>query len=247
MSELKIDNPAQRLLDILTKADGISSADYTRDVWKKLLGIPNADDQVLISRLIRVMALPGRISQVLDDYFPDMRYQATHWKIQTEKAFFSMELNGRWSNFYTHIDAHTLSELRLLSSMFEIRGEHAAISTQEISELLTRTMELRDEIRTSELPRTLKTLLLKQIAQLQEALEAYSISGVEPVMDAVQSTLGLAVINPEYRNEIGKGAGSMFGEKISDLLSDVANVVTVAGALPALTATVSTALKFLGH
>lgn len=54
-------------------------------------------------------------------------------------------------------------------------------------------MQLRSEIRESELSTTMKTLLLKQIAQIQEALESYSISGVEPVMDAVQSALGLAV------------------------------------------------------
>ncbi|MCS4320750.1 hypothetical protein M2407_005124 [Serratia sp. BIGb0234] len=66
-------------------------------------------------------------------------------------------------------------------------------------------------------------------------------------MDAVQSTLGLAVLHPEYRNEISKGADSQFGEKISELLSDVANVVTVAGALPALTAAVNMALTYLSQ
>ncbi|WP_368766877.1 hypothetical protein [Enterobacter hormaechei] len=65
-------------------------------------------------------------------------------------------------------------------------------------------------------------------------------------MDTVQATLRLAVIKPDYRNEIGKGTGCTF-EKNYALLSYVANVVTVAGALSALTAPVSTALKLLEH
>lgn len=66
-------------------------------------------------------------------------------------------------------------------------------------------------------------------------------------MDAVQSTLGLAVRHPDYRSEISRGTNCKFGDKISDLLSDVANVVTIAGALPALTVAVNTALNYIGQ
>lgn len=64
-------------------------------------------------------------------------------------------------------------------------------------------------------------------------------------MDAVQSTLGLAVIDPEYKQEIKSGSGSLFGERISSLLGDVANVVTVTGALPALPVAIQTTLSLL--
>ncbi|MEG6138932.1 hypothetical protein [Enterobacter kobei] len=93
----------------------------------------------------------------------------------------------------------------------------------------------------------MKTLLLKQLSQILEALESYRISGVEPVMDAVQSTLGLAVLHPEYRNEISKGTGSQFGEKMSALLTDTASVVTIAGAMPMIPSAVHTALTYLSN
>lgn len=47
------------------------------------------------------------------------------------------------------------------------------------------TTQLRNEIRAADLPATMKTLLLKQLSQIQEILEIYVLSGVEPVMDAV--------------------------------------------------------------
>ncbi len=247
MSELKIDNPAQRLLDILEAGKTYSQGTNCREVWVLLLQAQLNNEQHLLSRLARVMELPGRIVQVREDHFSALRGKSMYWKSCVDNAFVSQSLNNTWQSFMQHIDARTLSELSMLSDLFETRGAHAAIQSDEIDALLERLTELRNEIREADLPLTMKTLLLKQLSQIQEALETYSISGVEPVMDAVQSTLGLAVLNPEYRQEISKGTDSRFGEKISDLLSDVANVVTVAGALPALTVAVSNALTYIGQ
>ncbi|WLI76972.1 hypothetical protein Q5705_20825 [Kosakonia sp. H02] len=245
MSELKIDNPAQRLLDLLEAGKKYSQTQSCRAVWVSLLDAQENNEQHLLSRLARVMELPGRILQVREDHFSTLRGKSMHWKACVDKAFISQTLNSHWQTFWHHIDDRTMSELSMLTDLFENRGAHAGIEAEEIESLLERITVLRGDIRNAELPATMKTMLLKQLSQIQEALESYSISGVEPVMDAVQSTLGLAVLHPEYRNEIKKGTGSQFGDKISDLLSDVANVVTVAGAMPALTVAVNTALTCL--
>ncbi|MBB9214893.1 hypothetical protein FSI18_022585, partial [Escherichia coli] len=52
-------------------------------------------------------------------------------------------------------------------------------------------------------------------------------------------------VTPEYKEEIKSGSGSQFGDRISSLLGDIANVVTVAGALPSLPAAIQTALSLL--
>lgn len=247
MSELKIDNPAQRLLDILERGRVHPVHQNCRDVWCKLLEVRKDDEQLLLSRLAKALELSGRIIQVRENHFSSLRGNSSHWKGCVEKAFISQSLNSTWQSFIQHIDVHTLNELAMLSDLFESRGAHSTMDDEEIEALIGRIAELRAEIRSSELSAEMKTLLLKQLAQIQEALESYSISGVEPVMDAVQSTLGLAVLHPEYRSEISKGTDSKFGEKMSDLLSDVANVVTVAGALPALTVAVNTALAYISQ
>jgi len=245
MSELKIDNPAQRLLDILTAGKANASHYNCRQVWQRILAVPENHEQELITRLGKVMGLPARISLVMQDHFPDPRWQSVHWRERIEAAFLAQEMNGKWEKFISHINDQTLSELGLLSMIFETRGAHASIDEEEIQSLLDKITELRNDIRSSGLSATIKTLLLRQLSQLQEALETYSISGIEPVMDAVQSTLGLAVIDPEYKQEIKAGSGSKFGDRISSLLGDVANVVTVAGALPALPAAIQSALSLL--
>lgn len=245
MSELKIDNPAQRLLDILEAGKTLPDAQNCRTVWIKLLNAEENNEQHLLSRLAKVMELPGRILQVRRDHFSTLRGNSTHWKTCVDRAFVSQSLNSTWQSFNHHIDSRTISELSMLSDLFETRGAHAVIEADETEALLAKIIELRSEIRCSELSSTMKTMLLRQLSQLQEALESYSISGIEPVMDAVQSTLGLAVIDPEYREEIKSGSGSQFGERISSLLGDIANIVTVAGALPSLPAAIQTALSLL--
>lgn len=247
MNEINIDNPAQRLLNILEQGKKCNVHENCRSVWKTMLEIENPVEYKLLTRLAQIMALPERIMQVRIDNFSSLRGNSVHWNKCVINAFSSQNLNGDWNSFIAHIDDRTISELGFLSDLFETRGAHSTIDTEEINSLLERITVLRSDIRDSELPQAMKTMLLKQLSQIQEALESYTISGVEPVMDAVQSTLGLAVLHPEYRNEIKKGAGSQFGEQISDLLSDVANVVTVAGAMPALTVALNSALNFLSQ
>ena len=245
MSELKIDNPAQRLLDLLEQGNKYKKAENCREVWRHLLLAEGMEEHHLLIRLAHAMALPGRIIQVREDNFSTLRGKSNHWKSCIDRAFVSQILNSDWNTFWQHIDDRTLTELGMLSDLFETRGAHAVIAAEEINDLLARITQLRNEIRESGLSATLKTLLLKQLSQIQEALESYSISGVEPVMEAVQSTLGLAVLHPEYRNEISKGTGSQFGEKISSLLTDTASVVTIAGAMPAISGAVHVALSYL--
>lgn len=230
-------NPAQRLLDILERGRAHPTHQNCRDVWCKLLEVRKDDGQLLLLRLAKALELSGRIIQVRENHFSSLRGNSSHWKGCVEKAFISQSLNSTWQSFIQHIDVHTLNELAMLSDLFESRGAHSTMDDEEIEALIGRIAELRAEIRTSELS--------AELAQIQEALESYSISGIEPVMDAVQSTLGLAVIDSEYKQEIKSGSGSQFGDRISSLLGDVANVVTVAGALPALPAAIQSALSLL--
>lgn len=242
MSELKIDNPAQRLLDILESGRAHSGHLNCREVWKKILDVKQNDEQFLLSRLAKALELSGRIIQVRENHFSSLRGNSNHWKNCVEKAFMAQSLNNTWQSFIQHIDIHTINELAMLSDLFESRVAHATMQDDEIENLIERVAELRTEIRDSDLSAEMKNLLLRQLSQIQDALESYDISGIEPVMDAIQSTIGLTALHPGYRSELKDG---QFSTKISQLLSDASNAVTAAGALPALTAAASSFIAYL--
>lgn len=96
------------------------------------------------SRLAQVMGLPGRINQVMNDYFPASRWKSIYWKKCIEKIFISQGLNDGWHSFIGHIDAPALSELGLLFMSFETIGSHAEIASEEITVILTKITELRN-------------------------------------------------------------------------------------------------------
>lgn len=149
MSELKIDNPAQRLLDLLEQGNEYQRTDNCRSVWQQILQVEGMEEQYLLNRLACAMALPGRIIQVREDNFSTLRGKSNYWKSHVDKAFVSQSLNDGWHTFRDNIDDRTLTELSMLSDLFETRGAHAGIAADEIDALLERITQLRGEIRVS--------------------------------------------------------------------------------------------------
>lgn len=94
MSELKIDNPAQRLLDLLEQGKIYNREDNCRVVWQQILQVVGMEEQHLLTRLAFAMALPGRIIQVREDNFSSLRGKSSHWKSHVDKAFVSQSLNS---------------------------------------------------------------------------------------------------------------------------------------------------------
>lgn len=133
MSELKIDNPAQRLLDLLEQGKNYKREDNCRVVWQQILQVVGMEEQHLLTRLAFAMALPGRIIQVREDNFSSLRGKSSHWKSHVDKAFVTQSLNGTWSTFQDDIDDRTLTELGMLSDLFETRGAHAGIEAEDIA------------------------------------------------------------------------------------------------------------------
>jgi len=85
MSELKIDNPAQRLLDLLEQGKNYKREDNCRVVWQQILQVEGMEEQHLLTRLAFAMALPGRIIQVREDNFSSLRGKSSHWKNSVDK------------------------------------------------------------------------------------------------------------------------------------------------------------------
>lgn len=96
MSELKIDNPAQRLLDLLEQGTRYQRTDNCRAVWQQILQVEGRAEQHLLTRLAHSMAMRGRIIQVREDNFSTLRGKSVHWKTCVDKAFVSQSLNSTW-------------------------------------------------------------------------------------------------------------------------------------------------------
>ncbi len=68
----------------------------------------------------------------------------------------------------------------MLSDLFESRGAHSRMDNEEIEALIGRIAELRAEISYSELSAEMKTLLLKQLEQIQKRWNRTVFPGANP-------------------------------------------------------------------
>ncbi|MGR2871218.1 hypothetical protein [Vibrio vulnificus] len=72
-----------------------------------------------------------------------------------------------------------------------------------------------------------KKYIQHYMQKILTAIDDYLISGAQPILDALEATLGHAVLDPEFKEDLKE---TETGSKIREVLGDLANVVTIATA-----------------
>lgn len=224
---MKIDNAAARLHDFLLRTHNLSTAKDTRLVLQQYLNMPGVPDHVLYRGLAGLLELPGKVQTELENHFPG--YGLSHWYERVSRVFSQMNLNAGWSSIMSPIDERTLTELSMLSLLFRTKGEVALIDQSEMSEFKAKIEELKEDTIAADLSIEMRTTILQYLNKILSAIESYQITGVEPIMEAMESIIGRAALNEDYSKAL-KDTG--IGKKIGDIVSLVANAVTVAQGIP---------------
>lgn len=224
------DNPASRLLDILRKGKEFSGSQKCRFVWYRLLDVEDGDDSLLMSRLGKVMELPEQIIQKIDKEFPDQSETYLHWSARVNKAFFQQNLNGEWKVFNDLIDPHTLNYLSLSANLIQVKSPSSPLDTATIEDLSARIQELQESLLEGDFDDEFREYLYRALMKINVAIQEYRISGALPVMDAVESAFGHAIMDGKFREQLQTD----FGRRVVSVLSAVASSVTIALGLPQL-------------
>lgn len=235
---MKLENPAERLVTILNKARFYPNpvgANCT-SAWRDILGLTPDDGQLMLhKRLAETMELPVTIERVMTNAFEGSRWRGVSWQPAVNKAFTHMTLAGPFNSFSQHITDSAISELNMISMLIHGKGEQENISEEQMKLMLEKLNALKSEIIESDLSAELKNNLLRYLYKIIHALDDYLISGLEPVMDAVEATFGNLLLNPGYREAIKKES---LGKKFYETIGLVANAVTVATGVAPLIAPV---------
>ncbi|MEI7282241.1 hypothetical protein [Pectobacterium carotovorum] len=237
---MKIDNPVKRLINILNVGKEIyrdnqrSSPNRViacRDAWRMIFNFDTEPDYFLLYRIGEVMALPYKIKNILMNNFESDYWKSSHWEAQINEAFKNVDLNASWSGFITKIDDRTITELKMMCLIIETKGHIKDLAPEQLNKFKEDVENIKNEVINSDIPKSLKDVFMKYLKKIIDAVDGYQISGVEPIMEAVESTLGHAFVDEEYKNAIKENE---FGSKIVNVLSSIANTVTIAEGLPAV-------------
>ena len=228
---MNYDNPAARLLAILEKGKAQPGTAKCRSVWEGLLEV-QGDEALLMSRVGKVMELTQLAVEAIRDASPETGDSWSHWAIQVNAAFMVQNMHATWDTFIGNIDSHTISYLRISSSLLQARSNTKLIAGSELASVRSTLEALITEVLESSESAEVKRYLLRSIRQIVSAIDEYRLGGALPVLDAIESAVGHVVVDKEYKNFL---VNTELGKRVFDTLSATANLVTVAVGLPQLT------------
>ncbi len=225
------DNPAARLLAVLEAGQQKNQAMNCREAWQQILGVEKGKDALLMSRIGKVMELPEQAIQILSRDFPNQTNTFNHWNAKVNQAFSQQNLNAEWKSFQGHIDAHTLTYLRLTADLIQTKAPTKLLARETMDELRSQVDRLLVEVLDGDFETEIKEYVTRYLRRLIIALDEYRISGAMPVIEAVEGAFGHAFFDEGYRRTI---SGTPLGQEVVNVLSAVASAVTIALGAPQL-------------
>jgi hypothetical protein len=220
------------LLNILSEGKNHAANSNCGETWSELLDhTTDEGDSVLISRLGKVMGLPHLIVEELEKITDTEEADYKHWVEQVSLAFRQQNLDSNWESFIKYIDPHTMTYLKMNKQILSSHALYQQITEDKIVEMKETIENLMQEVRESDLKLDIQSYLLSSLGKIYTALIEYKITGHLPVMDAIDSTIGHAVTDSDFRENINT---SSVGKKIWGTLQGLSVIITVATGVPQL-------------
>lgn len=226
------DNAAARLFSLLQEGRRISGATLCRNAWFQLLDTPVGDSLLLMSRLGKVMELPCLIQKDVQEFFPDYSGVSDHWHAQLSHAFSNQNFDHAWSTFINNVDDNTLHAIQTFAMLLGAKLHHKNLDAASISDFRDKISELYSAVLNStELSEEVKKQLLRHLRLILTGLDEYKITGTLQVFEELEKFVGHMYFDEKYKTEV---KSSETGRRVLDLLSAIANSITIAVGLPQL-------------
>ncbi|WP_421206828.1 hypothetical protein [Aeromonas enteropelogenes] len=228
---MRSDNPAARLLAILKLGQTHNINSIAKSVWFSIFSIEEEDlvaaESLLMAKLGQVMLLPHNTQNLVSTYYPELSEDLTYVMSKLQDAFIRQNLSGAWSTFIGHIDVHCISTLSMTATLLDHKLETSLIAPDDIERFRERVQTLISDSLKIELNKEFKKFIVHYLQKILTALNDYLISGAQPILDALEATLGHAVLDPEFKEHLKEDG---FGKNVREFIGDLANVVTIATA-----------------
>jgi hypothetical protein len=201
---LEKDNSARRLLNILEKGKKISTDFSCKSAWRNLLDIKDDDLSLLFSRLGKVMTLQKIIIKDLEKYYPNQKKSYDYWSNRLNIAFSKQNINSTWLTFIESIDDHSIEYLRMSTDLLDSKIEVKIIEEEKLIEIRVIVDNLIKEVINLKLDENFKKYLITYLKKIIDSIDEYKITGITPIIESFESTLGHALVNKEFGENIKK-------------------------------------------
>ncbi|MEB1976542.1 hypothetical protein VDR82_15890 [Xanthomonas campestris pv. campestris] len=186
------------------------------DGWKRIFG--EAESLEIHRKIGLFYKLIDTAAQEVLAADPEQADAVNHWRSQLYTGL-SAAAARNWTDFHAHIDSHTINYLKMQSRVVHLTNGDKAIDDEELMRAKSLLLEAIEEIKNSDLSGNAKVAVIRRIRTLLAAIDDYSLTGNEDVLDQFKSGIYDFAANPEIRE---KG----LGEKFAQAAEVLANIVT---------------------
>jgi hypothetical protein len=203
------DNPARRLIDLLTHADGVGGGEQGREsygnVWRRVLASTDVPPSVFLERFASVLELPEEVRATFVHHFgEDEEYLA--WVPKLTNAFESVAMVSEWRSFRHHIDPVTRRELEFCANRLErVVGKNAQPNGASIKKLEDALADIANEAAAATgVDEDLRRFVVQRTGEVQAALLLVRVGVGSPnrVFRAIEAAAGAC--SPEVKEELAR-------------------------------------------
>jgi hypothetical protein len=218
------DNPAQRLLDILKKAQGMQNMAVSK-MWAQVFNIPDLDPpgcyRVLGHLNNLVDSIEARIRQV-----PDVNHELYLRDLPTIRQIICVQHLGQgWHEIKRPLDHGVLTGLEFCANELSKLHTEEAIPEEILAKIRAEFAELFDSVSNAEISSDLKLVLYDILTSAILAIDQYKILGNDGLKKAVAYTLGMLALHK--KEFLGAKDGNVV-KKTFTVIKHLVDVISVA-------------------
>lgn len=232
MSITYFDNPARRLLTILTKAKLIPINESAFSAWREIFDLSDdAATKDILMKIGKLYKLVEEVNEFIKVTAPNSLEDNNYWTTHVLHFLAQSNLSKSWADSICYIDDHTIKYLRMTVQIIDFnldktQNNHLKnLDTNKIKDINGSIKKLYEEVLNSDLNEQLKISVLKYLSRLIQTLEEYWITGSEAVLEAIELTFGHMAVDSKYREFMTK---EPLGRSIMQKVGDVIVIMTAA-------------------
>lgn len=227
--EVKSD-PAGRLCDLLQEARRKNETTKVRTVWAAVFKVEESDS----GAILRMLSDMIQVSYKTQDRIRELENIDHELFLKPfeniEKLFSQINLEGSWQTGKRLLDEPTIYGLQFCSDRLSREASVSTVNHEEIERIQKILSELTETVLSLDFEPNLKSLLIRNLEGLRQAIIAYRIRGIEGIEAELEASFGsLALKRDMVKSAVEKDpAKKGFFSKYMPFLEGINKTVTTA-------------------
>lgn len=193
-------NPAGRLLKVVSDLKQIQGHIIADEAWASVLGIEVSDTGSLLKGIGATLQLGQDTIEAIKKQDLDHDLYIGHVN-QILKAFQKMHLGARIIDTMSNIKQEDIVGLSFCDERLSRKAPEKTLNENDLKKIHEDIMSLIDEVTKGDIDEYLRQYLLDKLDLLRQAVAMYHISGIKPIENAIHNVLGSTAVDSKLKDK----------------------------------------------